>query len=218
VKKKSPEERAYSNAFDMLDRTLTETGHEKCGKCSAMSFVMLLEGHAPELIVTANAVQCHADSGEFVNMEECEDGNGCVFHEEISFPLARRILKLQDSHIEGRKEKVGLVDLECRGNDRPAGFPGEIAGFIKILFTRKKATLHVCVNIEFDDEEDEEAWEGIRYPETFFEAWDRHFENCREWCLGKYREIRALAGKNLFNEPPKAWEKSSPIKGSRRKA
>ncbi len=215
---KKKEQQAYSNALDKLDRTLTETGHEKCGKCSAMSFGPFLDGDTPELIVAANAIQHHADSGEFVNMQECEDGNGCVFHEEISFPLARRILKLQDSRIEGRKEKMGLVDLDCRGNDRPAGFPGEDAGFIKILFTKRKATLHVCVNVEFDDEEDEEAWEGIRYPGTFSEAWDRHFENCKEWCLEKYREFRGLAEKHLFNEPPKGWEKSSPIKGSRRKA
>jgi hypothetical protein len=221
VKKK--EQQAYSNALDTLDRTLTETGHEKCGKCAAMSFGPFLDGDTPELIVATNAVQSHAESGEFVNIEDCEDGESCVLHEEISFPLARRILKLRDArmenrYMEGQKEKSGMFYLECRGNDHPAGFMGEDAGYILIVFSKKKAIIHVCVNVEDEDEENQEAWEGIRYPGTFSEAWDRHFENCKEWCLEKYQEIRALAGKNLFNEPPKAWEKGSPIKGPRRKA
>ena len=49
-------------------------------------------------------------------------------------------------------------------------------GFLGVLFKRRGRS----------DDEDEEAWEGIRYPETFSKAWDLHFENCREWChLGK---------------------------------
>ncbi len=207
MKKISPALRDYRKAIDDLEKIWKDRHYVRCGRCKAVSFMALLEGGTEDLRLAARLSREHAASGADYGMPPCEH-DGCAFHEEVTFPAARRMLKLYKGGMgveDARGRKTGSFALICHGDDRPHGMPWAEAGNVFLRFSRRKVTAHVLPSPP-------EAGDRDTHPlEALARGWDRHYVPCRDWCLGKYREALDLALADLELDPPRKWELRAPF-------
>ena len=212
MKKATLELREYRKAIRELEQAWKDPHHERCGRCHDVSFMALLEGDTGDLRLAAQLCQKHARSGEDYGMPKCEP-EGCVLHEEISFPLARRLLKLNRGEMggeDGRGRKIATFEL-ARHGEHPEDVNDEDPGYVLLRFTRRKVTAHVHVS---------PAPEGGReaHPlEAIARGWDLHFKRSRDWALGRHRECLQLALADLELDPPKKRELRAPFSPRRRR-
>ena len=199
--------RDYRRAIRELDRASKTPHHGRCGRCRAVEFLALLDGDAHGLRLAARLVGEHSASGVDLAMPACPLV-GCVLHEDLPFPVARRMMKLRKAappRPDDLGGKTALVDLRARPDDRPPGFPDQDIATVFLRFTRRRVSAHVWVDPP----------EG-RHPEfhtleAVATGWDRHFPATRDWSIARYREFRHLADADLQVDPPRGWELRAPF-------
>jgi hypothetical protein len=141
-------------------------------------------------------------------MPPCEF-DGCVFHEELSFPMARRLVKINGGDLgsdDGRGRKIGCFGLTRKAGGRSEGGAEGEGGSVLLRFSRGKVTAHVWPGLP------EEVDPGIHPLEAIARKWDLHFTACRDRDLERYREAKDLARADLEFEPPKKWERRAPFR------
>jgi hypothetical protein len=193
MKKISPALREYRRAIDALAATWKDPHYDRCGRCKAVGFMALLEGDTAELRLAARLVEDHARSGALCETVRC-DLAGCVFHEELPIPVARRIARIHKSGWDGpdgRGRKTATAEL---GED----------GTLFVRASRRKASAHVWVEPPGDGSLEDVA-----------RGWDLHFPACRGRCLERYREIKELALLDLEVEPATRRERRGPFAAPR---
>lgn len=198
--------REYRRAVAELGRLEKNPHFRRCGRCRRVSFMALLDGGTEDLRLAVRLCQEHAATGEDSGMPPCKF-EGCVFHETLDFPLARRLLKINGGRLDGedgKGRKTGTFPLSRQTEGRREG-----VGTVLLEFDRRKATAHVWPGLP--EEEDP----GFHPLEAAARRWDRHFAACRERDLDRYREARELARADLEIEPPRNWERRAPFRAAR---
>lgn len=190
----------YRKLLNRLERLSKRAHHATCGRCRLVSFLALVDGSPEFLVEAAELLEAHVEPGR---APVCDLG-GCVHHERLPIAVARRMLRIAGRRIDvedRRGRRVGSVDFDAE--DREDG------GELFLRFTRRHATAHVWASPPVD------AGGGRSLLRGLAEGWDRGFEATRDYCFGRYRELRALAEMDLDLDPAKPRERRAP-QGRRR--
>ena len=199
--------RAYRKAIDELSRAWRDPHHDCCGRCRHISYMALLEGDTEDLRLARGLCEEHAATGEDYGMPTC-DLDGCVLHEPLPFPVARRLLRLYKVAIGGadsRGRKTETLSLDEDACDRPERVGNDAFATLFVRFTRRTAVAHLWITPPAANAPGAELLENIGL------GWDRQFLICRDWALSKYREVVDLARADLELEPAKKWELRAPF-------
>jgi hypothetical protein len=194
MKRRQAELREYRRAIDALGAAWKDPHYARCGRCHEVSFMALLEGGAEDLGVARRLCVEHAAAGADLGMPAC-DLEACVFHEEVAFEVARRMMRM---------ERAGFGGTDRRGR-KTAAIERE-AWMVLLRFTRRRATAHVLAYPPAAGDRETHWLEAIA------RGWDEHFEGVREAALAGYGELRGLAEGDLEMEPATGRERRGPFR------